>query len=531
MLNDIRNIADSFVIRILLAFIAFAFVGWGIKDVLQTKNNRDLVTFLKAKNITENDFLRAKAEEINIIQRQSGANLSEEDIQQLDINNIVLRKLINNSILNHIRDSYDLDISDEVVIQFVKQSPVFKNEQGEFDIEIFKSFKNSYHQEEEYLNEIKEKILKNTLISIFLEAYKVPEIMVKNIIDYMAETRTLDLVQINLNNKPQDMLIKNPSSTELENFYQNNQEQFRLPELRSFAYVKISPEFMRKMINTNEDELINFYQENKDDFVGKTFSQVRKQVTEMLTQQKLDELTLEFLKNLEDNVASGSNLTEIDEKYDLKLEMVNDAMYDTIIADKIGLSEAADSIFDLVEGEVSYPIELQDKNGLLLIEVRSIKPSKIEDFALNQDKITKWWYEQQVSLLNLQIIENLAKEYAPGKIAKAELASMGVKINSNFSLTRAELKDNEKLPAELLIAIFQTKPGANTPIFKFGNSAYFAYVKSITSDKPKAKKIKKSAGENIATTIKNSIIDELISHFINKNEMKINNSSSVFSAQ
>jgi DNA-binding phage protein len=327
------------------------------------------------------------------------------------------------------------------------------------------------------------------------------------------------------------MIIMAPKLEELQRFYQDNQELFRLPELRSFSYIKVSRQFMQAKINITDEELTNFYHENKDEFVDKTFNQVKKQVTEMLTQQKLEELNLEFMKNLEDNVASGSNLTEIAEKYELQLESINDVSYDSIITDKTGLADAADTIFELVEGELSYPIELQDKTGLLLIELKSIKPSKIEDFEVNQDRVAKLWRDQQISLLNLQIIENLAKEYAPGKTNSKELASMGIKINSNFSLTRAELKDNEKLPAELLIAIFQTKPGANTQIFKFGNSAYFAYVKSIKIDKTKAWSIRKSAGEDIATTIKHSVIDELIAYFIHKNEMKINNKSSVFSAQ
>src|SRR4051812_46594891 len=122
MLNNIRKAADSFIMRVLLGMIVFAFVGWGIKDVLHTTNNQDLVTFAHAKNITEEDFLKAKAEEVNNIQRQTTTNLSEEEIKQMNIDNLVIKRLINNSILSYLVNYYDLDISDEAVIQLVKDS-------------------------------------------------------------------------------------------------------------------------------------------------------------------------------------------------------------------------------------------------------------------------------------------------------------------------------------------------------------------------------------------------------------------------
>ena len=128
MLNKIRKGANSFVIRLMLGMIAFAFVGWGIKDVLQSRNNLDVVSFKSAKNITEDDFLRAKSEEITMYQKQTGTNLNEEDIKQLGIEKVVLQKLINDTILNDIASYYNLELSDDSVISFIKQSSMFKND-------------------------------------------------------------------------------------------------------------------------------------------------------------------------------------------------------------------------------------------------------------------------------------------------------------------------------------------------------------------------------------------------------------------
>lgn len=521
MLSNIRKIADSLIIRLLLVMIAFAFVGWGIKDVIQSRNNLDIATFSTAKNITENDFLKAKSEEISIIQRQSDTNLTEEEINQLGLDQIVLQRLINERILNHIVGYYHLDINDDTVIQFVKQSPVFKNEQGKFDLKIFKSaFKNSYQGEAEYLKNIKEKMLKSILISTFLEAFKTPEIMVQNIIDYMSETRTADIIQLELKST-KHINLPSPTTEQLKDFYDNNQPLFSVPEMRSFAFVKISEQYLQNKITITNSDLQNFYEENTSEFKD-SFPKVKKQVTELLKRQKIDELLIEFSKNLEDEVASGLSLKEIAAKYELPLQQINNTTYSSIVKDNPELQVATSNIFEMMEGEVSYPIELKDKTGLMLVELLSIKQAKIEELANVTDKAIKLWQQQQLELQNIKTIEVIAKDYTSPAVNLKELNSLGIVINQKFSIARIDLEKEQKLPLELLIAIFQTKTASTTPIFKQNGTAYFAYIKSIKNDSTKAETIKKTSGKHISTTIKNGVMEELINHFIKKNKMKIN---------
>lgn len=67
---------------------------------------------------------------------------------------------------------------------------------------------------------------------------------------------------------------------------------------------------------------------------------------------------MELAKNLEDDVAAGSSLVEIAEKYELPINNINNISYADLIEDKI-IAENADSIFELSEG--SYLIRLRQK--------------------------------------------------------------------------------------------------------------------------------------------------------------------------
>lgn len=90
-----------------------------------------------------------------------------------------------------------------------------------------------------------------------------------------------------------------------------------------------------------------------------------------------------------------------------------------------------------------------------------------------------------------------------------------------MQLTRSEIQENSQLLPDLLVAIFHTNTDSNTHVFQSKDIAYFAHIKSIQIDKEKSKNIEKENLKNITQTIKNSIIDELISYGIKQNNMVI----------
>lgn len=81
----------------------------------------------------------------------------------------------------------------------------------------------------------------------------------------------------------------------------------------------------------------------------------------------------------------------------------------------VDLGQNADSIFDLAEGELSYPMELTDKGAFILVEIKSIQPSKLQEFSAVKDQVYELWYKQYIRKINLGNIESLAKEYKPSK--------------------------------------------------------------------------------------------------------------------
>lgn len=521
MLDDIRQIADKLLIRLLLGFIALAFIVWGIKDVMQSRNDFNIVTFSKIPNITESEFLRAKSDEITTLQSQYHTTLTEEDIKKLGLDQTILKKLINNRILNYLVDYYQLGVSDELMIKLMKESPKFKNDKGEFDINIFRAMlRNNRVSEEEYINKSKEEVLINEFVSTFVGAFKTPEVIIRNTINYMSERRDFDLVQIDLKYFDSKATLPTPDEVQLEELYKNNNELFRIPEKRTLSYIKIASNLLQNKISITNDELLTFYNENKEEFANQTFDKVKKQIKEKLSTQKIDNLIIELLQNLEDDVAAGLRLKEIADKYSFVIEKAENKSQKDILNDKV-LSTIAESIFELTDGEVSYPTELKDKTGIVLVEVNSITPSVVPRLQEIRDKVIALWHTQHLINVNLDKLKQFSQEYSANKLDAKELKSRGIKVQYNHSLVRESLQSNNTLPEGLLLSIFQTKIGHSTPVFTMGEVACFAYLKASTIDTKTANKIQKDHTGNISTMIRNSILEELINYQIKQHNMKI----------
>ena len=523
MLTKIRKGTDNILVKIILGLIAFSFVGIGGASFIGGNSRGNVVLFDKIDSISMEDFQVAKAREIDALQRQNGINLTDDNIAELGLDNSVLRRLINESMIKYLASYYDFDTSEELVIKFVKNSPFFKNQNGEFDLSIFKSaFRNSQNREDEYLESIKKHLMTTALLDIFMDSFNPPKMMAENMVNYMVETRVVDLLSVDLSYKSSGYKPTVLESERLEDFYENNQGLFVVPEIRSFDYVKADRAFLTKKLKISELDLKQFFEENKDEFTAKNYASAKTQVREALTSERLEDLSNELAKIFEEDVSSGLTLQEIAQKYELKVSSVKDmSLANMNTSSIIEHIELADSVFEMIEGEVSYPIEIADKNEILLINLKAITRLRQQSFAEVEKDIKNLLDKRMLAIFNVQQLEEVQKSYNPKTVNRSSLKAKGISVLAGKSFTRAELPLQEKLPVELLKAIFVTSVGGSTQLVGDTQKAYVAYVKNVSNSKAKASAIRKESGDHFSNIIKEGLFQELITHLTQKNNMKI----------
>lgn len=522
MLAKIRKGSNSLVVRIILILIALSFVGAGATSFLSGNSQGNLVWFKEAEAISVEEFQLAKAKEVEAIQRQNGISLTDEQIAELEIDNNVIRRLINDAMIKYLAKTYDFDISEAKIISYVKRTPYFKNESGEFDLSLFKAaFNNSPRKESEYLTSIKDQIIYSSMASIFMDSFTPASALKDNIVRYMAETRAVNIISIDLDYKPKEYKAAEITSEQLNKFYENNKELFVVPELRSFDYIVADANYLKKKLHISDVELEKYFNDNRDDFSTENFTKAKKQVRELFVQEKMEELASELAKNFEEDVSSGLNIAEIAKKYDINVQSQKEISLDDMhSSEKPEYIELADSVFELMDGELSYPIEIQGQNSILLVELKNTIQSRQNELNEVENELKKILSQRQLAFENAKAIEEFKKSYNPlEKQTKAKPG--GIIVVQNQQYTRAELPMQDKLPSDLLKSMFDVQKNETSQLISDGKKLYFAYVKSIQNNKVKEKKIRENSEEYFASVIKDGIFHELIAHLANKNKMQV----------
>jgi peptidyl-prolyl cis-trans isomerase D len=519
MLQKIRKTADSIIFRIFLGVIVTSFAIWGVSDVAKGKSGTEIVSFKDLPSITYEDFAIAKAKEIKIIQRNESVSLSEEDIRKMGLDNEVINMLVQKKLLSYIVSHYDLDFSDAVIADMIKTFPVFKDDNGSFNIERFKSYLHMNDlTTEEYSHEVKNYIARSIILGSFIGNSYISNSRAANIIDHMSEKRNVDISTLSLSDNKKATAL-NITDENLRNFYEENKDMFKTPEMRDICYAKIDHDTGKNNISVSDQEVKQFFDEYKAEFGNAKFDKVKIEIKNKLQKQKSDIWIAEISKSLEDEVAGGSTLQEIADKYKLKSICEKNIIAQNIETRAGGFfAPFVSQIREMTENEVSYPLENKD-NGVVLFQItKHIKETPQEFEVVKQDVVDKYKlfaYKQA----NLKKLQDFASNSSSNNFS-ATATEFGMNLQQGKSFGRVEMGNITTLPTEMVLAMFSSDRGIVVGPFIGGDKAYMFVVRNISYDKDTKRKIEESKG-NIVKKIKEGLMEELLFYARVQSEMKI----------
>jgi peptidyl-prolyl cis-trans isomerase D len=520
MLDKIRKASDNLIFRVILLVIIVAFGIWGVKDMLGTGNNFSVVTFNNADSIKYDDFWKAKMMLIKRLQAMNNVVLSEDEIKQYRIDEEVINQLVTQRLVAQLVQDFDIDFSSDILASIIKQIPSFQNKDGRFDSDLFKSTATHFGlTEDQYITQIKgdqsQRILLNTLIS----SYHVPKIVENNIIDFLSEERVVDIVSIDLNSSKYAELEK-PTQEILENFYNENSALFTVPEKRSIDYIVIGENNVKHLISVTDSEINRFFNDNQSEFSNKKLDMVKAQVTKAFISRRTEELLSELMQNLQDEIAAGSSLAEIAQKFELKVKRLNAVTAGDIVEIR-DIGSLVDTIFSSGVDEVSYPVELSDVNKFAIFDVKNITPSKVQDFAEVADGVLKQWQNHAYNERNLKLIKDFVSK-AQQETFASKAAEMNLSFQSAIKLKRADIENNVQFPPEMLQSVFTNRPNIVSAIYNSGDKAYAMVVRQISHNAVTKKDVIKNSGKKIIDELKNGFVDELILYMYKKENVRKN---------
>ncbi|MDF2965223.1 MAG: ppiD [Rickettsiaceae bacterium] len=558
MLTNIRKAADSWWFKSILIVIVITFC-WTIGTNVRGSGEDRLVTFKKANPITGQEFLNAQKNEITRIQNLTGNPLTTEQIHQLNIPSMIIEQLINSRMLTQLVQQYNLDFTNNLMLEQIKKLPVFQNDKGVFDPKLFAYvLHNAGISEEDYIKRIKDEIAEQIVISMFASNALAPKLLVQNIADYLNEVRTMEIVSIDATNVP--LTDHNFSQETLQNYYEAHKQSYTVPESRNFTYGLLSKDSLKKDITVTDKEAEEYYKDNIDEYkriaatlktsslnnlsgivktaqgyhvikkveqipaINKSFAAVKTELLELVKKKKLEQKFVEASKKVEDELAAGATLSEVAKKFDLKLENALDVTtknFNKKLSNHFQMSDS-DKLFSLKEGEISDIFEINQKTpAIAVVKATKVIPEQVKSFNEVKDIVTKEYALQQKFQVAYNMLSDATKS---GELSAKDKSNKHLKVNSNYKLARVDLINQQKAPTfpiELLYRVFEMDKGGFTEVFSDGKNLYTAKVQDINLDKTSSKINTKAIEDKLHTNYNNSIFEEIILDLRNKNNVQV----------
>ena len=368
MLNLIRKGVSSWFALILIVPLIAAFALWGVNDIFRGGTS-DAVAKVGDYEIGTQDLSREFRLQVRQLAQNSGGQIDSQMAIAFGEHQRVLDRIISRAALDVKASELGLGTPDSAVRENVQNDPVFQGAFGSFDRAIFQQrLLSASINEAMYLDGVRNDLSRTQLLDSIQSGVEAPKGYVDALFKHRQQTRKVKFLVL----APELAgTIEDPSQSDLEQFYKENDENFRTPEYRSFDLIHITAESLTPLVDVSEEEV-----KNKFEFERSSYE----------TPEKRDIEQIRF--DSEEEARAAAEKLKNGERF-LKIALDKGLTPDDIAIGEITPSDLddriSDTVFSVKAGEVTDPV--QGPFGWVMVRVLSVTEGKSVTFDEVKDEI------------------------------------------------------------------------------------------------------------------------------------------------
>ncbi|WP_407493272.1 SurA N-terminal domain-containing protein [Pseudooceanicola sp. MF1-13] len=389
------------------------------------------------QDIGVNEYARALQNEIRAFEAQTGSPMSLEQAQALGLDRRVLSQLVTNAAMDDEAARIGLSVGDETLAKQVQTIPAFQGVDGQFDRDAYRfAIDQTGMSESEFESGLRDETARTLLQGAVISGSALPASYVDTVLTYFAERRRVTWVRVDASQLEGDSY--EPSDEDLMTLYENQIEDFTLPERKVITYAWLTPEMIIDQVELDEELLRQEYEAR-----SAQYNIPERRLVERLIYS--DQGRAEVAQNQLNN---GSMTFEgLVEERGLSLGDVD--LGDVTQAD---LGEAGEQVFAAESGDVVGPIETSlgpaffRVNGVLAAEETTYEealPDLRQELAFDRARriVTNMSEPAEDLLAGGATLEDLAAEtdLMLGNVDWAEGQSEGIAAYEGFDAAAAAL--------------------------------------------------------------------------------------------
>jgi peptidyl-prolyl cis-trans isomerase D len=274
MITAFRRYLETWYARAFFMIMVFAFVIWGVGDVVRLIGTSTWVAKVGGRTIEAQTLMGEYQRDIAAATRELPAGQEASADLRRRVGETALQRLIGQAALAIELRDLRIVTADKAVAEVARDMPAFRGSDGKFSKPVFDTvLRNNGLTEARFLDMLRSDVSQRQLLGAVAAGASAPDVLVEPLYEAQYEKRSADMAEFPLAAAPAPA---EPDQAALHRWYDNHPDSYASPEYRRIKAIELSPRTLAPEITVTEDDLKAWYDQHRTEFVttAKRSSQV-----------------------------------------------------------------------------------------------------------------------------------------------------------------------------------------------------------------------------------------------------------------
>ncbi len=268
MITFFNRLGNSWVAKIIFGALALSMLAFwglgGLSNVSTYDTSNDAVRVGKTGVSTAQLHQAFEFARKRLSQFSGGTYISPTQAVNMGILDQVIQQEVAGAVQHQIGEELGLTASNKAIQNYVENNPVFHDNTGKFDKNMFYGYlMQSGLSETQLAYKLKKELAFKHLTDSVQGLGYAPEILAKAAYAYKNEKRDIDALLLN----PENVTVTAmPTEQEIQDYYEAYAENFMNPEFRTITVMALTPDMMIDRIQINQAQIDELFEEQKDKY-------------------------------------------------------------------------------------------------------------------------------------------------------------------------------------------------------------------------------------------------------------------------
>ena len=408
MLQLIRDRAQGFVVGVIVLFICLTFALWGIDEYVGS-GGAVVVAEVNGDDVELGEFQRMFQRIRQQAQILYGEQFNEAQWTGEQAKLSTLNQVVDERVLLGLAADANMRISNRQVFEQIRNNDQFRDEAGNFSQQPYGTLVGYMgFSEVGFEQQMRRDLLLNQLRTGIAGSAFVTNKEARLIEQMRKQKRDIAYGVIPVETFKND---QTPSDEEINAFYQQDTERYRVAEKASIEYVILSIEQLMKEVAPDEQDLVTYYEANSGNYT----QDERRNANHILIQLKRDapqsevDIALEKAQSLRTKaLESGTSFEELAKENSDDIGSRTEGGETGLFGRGVMAPEFEESVFGMQVGDVSEPIRTDF--GYHIIKLKEVNEGGLQSFdearrdveeQYRREQAEEVFYDQGVQLTDL----------------------------------------------------------------------------------------------------------------------------------